>query len=602
MNFSFLILRSPEVCSLGTNIFSRLLKKRAAKKPGPGLDRQDPLKGKAVSSEDLKTRKISRNLKENKEYLVGILGRNVDLVTREINPGGVNRTIWLVYLETLADNNGISESILKPLMLEQFIGEIERPDADFIELIENSIITAPQIRSKVYTMDDVTDAVMSGTVALFVDGCTEALLISLKDWPQRGVEKADIEVVVRGPKESFAETIDVNAALVRRRLRSPNLVIEGLKLGRETNTDVAIAYLKGVVSPGLVQEVKSRVDRIDIDGILESGYIEELIQDDPYSPFPQLGYSERPDRVVSTLLQGRVCILIDGTPMVLYVPVAFTDMLQSPEDYYERYHYSTAIRLLRFLGLIISLLLPSFYIAITTYHQEMIPTQLLISIVAYREGVPLPAVLEALVMEMTFEALREAGIRLPRAVGQAVSIVGALVIGQAAVQAGVVSPLMVIVVALTGIASFMIPAYNQALSMRLIRFPLMLLAATLGLFGVMTGLLAMLIHMASLRSFGMPYLAPLAPLKVSDLKDTFVRVPWWAMHKRPTELVKRNKQRMAPSLKPRPPGEGGSQSSVNPVKRNAGIPSSYRDYGGSGKDQGTGAGNSPSKRSGGGGT
>jgi hypothetical protein len=162
MNFSFLILRSPEVCSLGTNIFSRLLKKRAAKKPGPGLDRQDPLKGKAVSSEDLKTRKISRNLKENKEYLVGILGRNVDLVTREINPGGVNRTIWLVYLETLADNNGISESILKPLMLEQFIGEIERPDADFIELIENSIITAPQIRSKVYTMDDVTDAVMSG--------------------------------------------------------------------------------------------------------------------------------------------------------------------------------------------------------------------------------------------------------------------------------------------------------------------------------------------------------------------------------------------------------------------------------------------------------
>ena len=187
MNFSFLILRSPEVCSLGTNIFSRLLKKRAAKKPGPGLDRQDPLKGKAVSSEDLKTRKISRNLKENKEYLVGILGRNVDLVTREINPGGVNRTIWLVYLETLADNNGISESILKPLMLEQFIGEIERPDADFIELIENSIITAPQIRSKVYTMDDVTDAVMSGTVALFVDGCTEALLISLKDWPQRGV-------------------------------------------------------------------------------------------------------------------------------------------------------------------------------------------------------------------------------------------------------------------------------------------------------------------------------------------------------------------------------------------------------------------------------
>ncbi len=508
----------------------------------------------------------------------------------------------LVYMETLVDNNGISESVLKPLMLEQFKGGIERPDEEFIELIEKSIITAPEIRSKVYNMDDVTGAVLSGTVALFVDGCAEALLIDLKDWPQRGVDKADIEVVVRGPKESFTEIIDVNTALVRRRLRSPNLVIEGLKLGRETNTPIAIAYLKGVVSPELVQEVKSRVERIDIDAVMESGYIEELIQDDPYSPFPQLGYSERPDRIVSTLLQGRVCIFIDGTPMVLYVPVAFTDMLQSPEDYYERYHYSTAIRLMRFLGLIISLLLPSFYIAITTYHQEMIPTQFLISIVAYREGVPFPAVLEALIMEMTFEALREAGIRLPRAVGQAISIVGALVIGQAAVQAGFVSPLMVIIVALTGIASFMIPAYNQALSMRLIRFPLMLLAATLGLFGVVTGLLGMLIHMAGLRSFGMPYLVPLAPLKVSDLKDTLVRVPWWAMHKRPTELVKRNVQRMAPSLKPHPPGEGGSQSSVNPVKRNAGIRSNSPDYGGSGKDQGPGSGNSPSKRSGGGGT
>jgi len=587
---------------LGIKIFSRLLKKRALKKPGPGLDRQNPLQGKAISDEDLKTRKISRDLKENKEYLLGVLGQNADLVTREINPGAGKRTIWLVYLETLVDNNGLSESILKPLMLEQFKGKIERLDAEFIELIEKSIITAPDIRSKVYTMDKVTDAVLSGSVALFVDGYAEALLIGLKNLPQRGVEKADIEVVVRGPKESFAETIEVNTALIRRRLRSPNLVIEGLRLGRQTNTTIAIAYLKGVVSPELVQEVRSRIERIDIDAILDGGYIEELIQDDPYSPFPQLGYSERPDRVVSTLLQGRVGIIIDGTPMVLYVPVSFTDMLQSPEDYYEHYHYSTAIRLLRFLGLIISLLLPSFYIAITTFHQEMIPTQLLISIVAYREGVPFPAVLEALIMEMTFEALREAGIRLPRAVGQAISIVGALVIGQAAVQAGFVSPLMVIIVALTGIASFMIPAYNQALSMRLIRFPFMLLAATLGLFGVVTGLLAMLIHMAGLRSFGVPYLTPLAPLKVSDLKDTLVRAPWWAMRKRPSELVKRNEQRMAPSLKPHPPGDGDSQSSVKPVNRNDGIRASSQDYGGSGKDQGPGTGNPPPKRSGGGGT
>ncbi len=546
---------------MGAGIFTRLLKKRAAKKPGPAIDRPEPLKGKLIQDEDLKSTKISKNLKENRVYLEGILGRNTDIVSREFRLGTGSKYAWLVYLASLTKDARVGESILRPLMLENSLAGIDRSRGDVIELIEKSILTAAEVRSKASSMYDVTNSILYGGVALFVDGCAEALLIDLKYWPQRPVEKADVEVVMRGSKESFTETIGVNTSLVRRRLRSPNLVIEGLNLGRETNTAINIAYLKGLVSPGLLREVKSRLGRIDIDGILESGYIEELIQDDPYSPFPQIGYSERPDRVVSSLLQGRVCIFTDGTPMVLYLPIEFGDMLQSPEDYYERYYYATAIRLLRFLGLAISLLLPSFYIAVTTFHQEMIPTQLLISIAAAREGVPFPAVLEALVMEITFEALREAGIRLPRAVGQAVSIVGALVIGQAAVQAGIVSPLMVIVVAITGIASFMIPAYNQALSMRLIRFPLMLLAATLGLFGVMTGVLAMLIHMAGLRSFGVPYLAPLAPLKISDLKDFIVRAPWWAMHKRPTELVKRNEQRIAPDLKPHPPSEGGGRES-----------------------------------------
>lgn len=539
-------------------MFLRLLKKRAAKKPGTGRNRHGFPKDMGSGDRAFKIGKVSQSLRENRGNLVEILGQNADFVTREFSLNRGKRAGSLFYLQTLADDTRISESILKPLMQGFLPGGTDRPDADVIELIEKSVLTAAGVRSQVRSMEEVISAVLAGTVALFIDGCASALLVDLKDWPRRGVEKSDVEVVVRGPKESFTETIDVNTALIRRRLRSPNLVIEGLKLGRETNTTVNVAYLRGVVSPDLVREVKSRVSRIEIDGILESGYIEELIQDDPYSPLPQIGYSERPDRVVSALLQGRVCILTDGTPMVLYMPIAFGDMLQSPEDYYERYHFASAIRLLRFFGLGVSLLLPSFYIAIITFHQEMIPLELLIHIVTHREGVPFPVVLEAFTMEIAFEVLREAGVRLPRAVGQAVSIVGALVIGQAAVQAGIVSPLMVIVVALTGITSFMVPSYNLGLSMRLLRFPLMFLAATLGLFGMITGALALLIHMAGLRSFGVPYLAPLAPLKFSDQKDFFIRVPWWAMHKRPTELAKRNERRETPDLKPHPPaGEGG---------------------------------------------
>lgn len=561
------------------NFFSGLLKK-AAKKPAPGTNKLGSAESKVFKDEELKNERISRYLKKNLEYLDNILGRNADAVFREFRLGGGNREACLVYLDSLTDENRISENILKPLMLGDRVAGIDSFGENITDVIGKSILVAAEISSKVENMQDVVSEILYGGTALFVDGCEKAVITILKEWPQRSVEKSDVEGVVRGSKEAFTETIGVNTSLVRRRLRTPNLVIEGLNLGRVTRTAVAVAYLKGVVSPGLVQEVRQRIDRIDIDGILESGYIEELIQDDPYSPFPQIAYTERPDRVVSALLQGRVCVFTDGTPMVLFMPAAFNDLVQSPEDYYERYLFSTMIRLIRFLGLAVALLLPSFYIAIITFHQEMIPTQLLISIIASREGVPFPALVEALIMEITFEALREAGLRLPRAVGQAVSIVGALVIGQAAVQAGIVSPLMVIVVAITGIASFMSPSYSLALALRLIRFPLMFLAATLGLFGVMAGVLAMLIHLAGLRSFGVPYLSPLAPLKISDLKDFVVRAPWWAMHQRPSELAKRNERRIAPDLKPHPPSGDGDEKFYNPGGGSAGSSHSHNGSGG----------------------
>lgn len=582
-----------------SNFFSRLLKRRSPCQEPPGSGKS-PEDIQVIRDEDLKNKQVSVSLDENLKFLEKIFKSNIDAVFREFNLGpGRKENAFLVYLKSLTDEARISEDILKPLMLAEKMATLERLD-ELPEVAGKTILTAAEVRLKAQDMHSVVREVLCGGTAVFVQGCRVAMVAGLKQWPQRPVEKSDVESTVRGPKESFTETIGVNTSLVRRRLRTPNLVLEGLNLGRMTNTPVCIAYLKGVVSPDLLTEVRRRIGRIDIDGVLESGYIEELVQDDPYSPFPQLAYTERPDRVVAALLQGRVCVFTDGTPMVLYLPATLDTMLQNPEDYYERFYVASAIRILRFSAVLMALLLPSFYVAVVTFHQEMIPTQLLISIAASREGTPFPAVVEAVLMEITFEALREAGLRLPRAVGQAISIVGGLVIGQAAVQAGIVSSLMVIVVAVTGIASFMLPSYSLALTIRLIRFPLMLLAATLGLFGVMTGVLAILIHLAGLRSFGVPYLAPLAPLKVADLKDYMIRAPWWAMGRRPSETVKKNVRRMAPDLKPHPPSEddapgkrapGDAGGRLQTGKKTGGPGAAIRVFGGrSGPKRGGGGG------------
>ena len=273
--------------------------------------------------------------------------------------------------------------------------------------------------------------------------------------------------------------------------------------------------------------MERRLSRLKIDYVLESHSIEEGIVDERFSPFPQMLATERPDVVVSNLLEGRFVILVDGTPFSLVAPITLSSMLQSPEDYYQNIYISIAIRWMRYIFYIMSLLLPSFYVAITTFHQEMIPTVLLLSIARAREEIPFPALVEALIMEVSFEALREAGVRLPKQIGSAVSIVGALIIGQAATTAGIVSAPMIIIVALTGIASFMVPRYSASISTRLLRFPIMLLAGTLGLTGIILAIILLVIHLSSLRSFGTPYLSPIAPTSPKKLKDVWWRsIPW----------------------------------------------------------------------------
>ncbi|MFP3121909.1 spore germination protein [Ectobacillus funiculus] len=494
---------------------------------------------------------LSSNLNQNLQILRSLYEDCSDVVFRPFVIGGQVRA-ELIYMEGLSNVQEIDASVLIPLMKETQ-GDRRR----FEEWLEE---TLPVSRVKgLRTFTDCIDHISIGNPVLLLEQESRGIALGLAQWEKRSVEEPTSESVVRGSREGFTESLGVNIALLRRRIRSPKLKTKSMKIGRYTQTEVMITYMEGIVDKTLVEEVMNRIQQIDIDGILDSAYIEEMIKDNPFSPFPQIMSTERPDTSVAGLLEGRVAILVDGSPFVLIAPVTLYSLLQASEDYYQHFILGSAIRWLRYLFVVLSLLLPSIYVAILSYHQEMVPTKLLISMAASRENVPFPALVEALIMEITFEALREAGVRLPKQVGAAVSIVGALVIGQAAIQAGLVSAPMVMVVALTGIASFTIPRYNFGASIRLLRFPMILFAGMLGLLGVMLGLLAIITHLCTLRSFGVPYLAPLAPMKGRDMKDVLVRAPWWMLNTRPHLTGEYNKYRQSPHQQPDPKHGGETE-------------------------------------------
>jgi hypothetical protein len=486
---------------------------------------------------------ISRDLNKNLEQIKSIFANCSDIVYREFLIGYKTPVkAALIYVDGLIDKVAVHDHLLKSLTLEARGSEPDEEllSDDLYQWIDGATITVAE-KKQVENLDDVMSSFLSGDTALLIDGWNKALVIGTKGWASRGISEPDSEVVIRGPREGFTETIRINTSMIRRRVQSEKLKIESRKVGIYTQTDVAILYMEGIVNPRIVKEVQKRLDKInEVDSILESGCIEQYIEDHPYSPFPQIQYTERPDKVVAYLLEGRVIIMVDGSPNCLIVPTVFVQFLQSPEDYYSRILMSTVLRWIRFIGVFTAITLPALYIAITTFHQEMIPTRLALSISGAREGVPFPAFVEALTMEISLELLREASVRLPGVIGSTLGIVGALIVGQAAVEAKLVAPQMVIVVALTAIGSFTVPSFAASIPLRLIRFPLMILGAILGLYGVALGWIAILIHMISLKSFGYPYMEPLAPLRVSELKDVFIRSPRWQMmttpqFRKPTE-------------------------------------------------------------------
>lgn len=516
---------------------NKLLKKSTLKKP-PVPNNQ----GASQKFEEI----LSTDFEQNLSIFRSIYQNCADVVFRSFLLFGQKKAV-IIYIQGISDIEGMENFVLTPLMQQ-------KPQEHSFHILENQLPVSHI--EKITRIADCVESIANGNPLLLCEEQAIGYSLSFAKYDKRAIEEPVAEGSVRGSREGFTESLEISTSLLRRVIKSPALKMKSIKVGKYTKTNVIIAYIEGIAEQSLIDEITSRLNRIEIDGILESEYIEELIEDNPYSPFPQLMTTERPDIACANLLEGRAVILVDGTPFCLIAPISFFSLIQSHEDYYQRYMVGTLIRWLRYMFLGVSLLLPSLYVALLTFHQEMVPATLLLSIAASREAVPFPAIVEALMMEISFEALREAGVRMPKQLGSAVSIVGALVIGQAAVQAGLVSAPMVIIVAITGISSFMIPRYVAGIAMRMLRFPIMLLSSTLGLLGIMMGIIAIAIHLCTLRSFGMPYLEPLAPLKVKDLKDVLWRSPLWMLDTRPHNNTASNVNRQAPGQIPGPPKEG----------------------------------------------
>ncbi|MFC8688549.1 spore germination protein [Brevibacillus porteri] len=465
---------------------------------------------------------VSSDLLMNLKRLQASFCHAPDIITNKFMINQTSTSALLVYLEGMVDKAMINNNILKPLLFEC----IAFSDISRLELTVGSKMVVQSWR-------EVEQAILNGYSVLFVEGEHSCLLLGTQGWPERSIDEPVTESVVKGSRQSFVESLGQNISMVRRYIPDRALIIRETQAGRRSKTNIALLYLGDVMNDDILEELEERIARIDIDAIINIGELEELIESNPYTPFPQFITTERPDSVASHILQGRIAIIVDHSPWALIGPITLASLFQSADDYSKRWIISSFIRLLRFVSFFISVLLPALYIAALTFHYEIIPLDLILSIGESRERVPIPPFLEAIIMEITLEMLREAGLRLPSKIGQTVGIVGGIVIGQAAVSAGIVSNIMVIVVAATGIASFILPNSDLAAAVRILRFPMMIVAYLFGIVGIVIGLMVLVIHLISLESLGTPYGSPFAPVHLEAWRDGFIRLPIWSLIKRP---------------------------------------------------------------------
>lgn len=482
---------------------------------------------------------------ETKEWFQRELMGNADIVFRELMIGGSeDMEAVLIFMNSNVDKNIINANVIKPLMTFKYSGEKNFDSKIFVKKLTNSCLSIGTIKA-VSGRELAKNELFQGGVILIVNGINQIIIMEVSGAKGRQVAEPENERMLRGSKEGFIEDIWVNVAMIRKTLKDPALKVENFKVGRRTKTSLAVIYISNLADPKLVEELKNRIKKIDIDGVLANGYIEAFIEDNTYSPFPQTQVTEKPDKVAAALLEGRIAVFLDRTPVVMLVPAQFVQFFQAPEDYYERFYMGTYIRILRTIAFVVTITAAPSYIALTSFHPELVPVDLLINIAGLRKQVPFPPVIEALTMEFVIEALREAGLRLPRAVATTLGVVGGIILGDAAVRSNLVSPAMIIVITITIICNFIIPNYSMSLVIRLLRLFLIILAAAFGAFGITIGWLLILIHLCRLESFGIPYFAPLAPIRLGDLKDIFVRVPIWRMKQRPDSIPVRDKKRMA---------------------------------------------------------
>ncbi|MGV8145911.1 MAG: spore germination protein [Alkaliphilus sp.] len=472
-------------------------------------------------------KKIPSSITEIIDQLKINLSENSDLIIREFKIESCDSGAILVYIDGLVNKQALEFSVLTPLMRHPqkctFDTLLHKTNVDF--LINDVICSLYCFHND--SMHTSIGHLLNGHALIFIENVSKSIIIDSKGWETRNITEPNTEAVVRGSREGFNENMQTNLTLIRRRLKTPKFKAQSIVLGTYSNTSVVICYIEDIADKRIIEEVRDRVKNIKIGAVLESGYIEQFIDDHPLTPLPTVGYTEKPDTLVGKLMEGRVGILCDGTPFVLTVPHLFLENIQAAEDYYIHPFYASTLRILRIFALFLTTSLPSFYVAVKTFHHEIIPFDLYMSIAAVREGIPMPSFMEALMMIVLFEFLKEAGLRMPRAIGQAVSIVGAVVLGQATVEAGIATPLMVIVVSITAITGFIVPKLD--IGILFLRIILLLLANVAGFFGIALGLVLVFTHMCNLRSFGINYLYPISPIVPSDLKDTYARFPLWKL-------------------------------------------------------------------------
>jgi spore germination protein KA len=486
------------------------------------------------SNQTNNTVKLNDSLENNINVFKELFKDNQTVRYREFqNRNNSSIRCCIIYTDGMVNKQLLEEHIILSIMEMNFKETIIL--GNILDVLKREVIISGDVK-KISDVNEMATAMTYGDTLLLVDTESEALVVDTKGWPVRAIEEPPSEKVVKGSREGFTESVMSNWTMIRRRITVPELKAVFKEIGTRTKTKICVCYIEGIAQDKILQELMKRLDKIDIDSVLESQYIEEYIKDSPFSLFKTIGNTESPDIAAGKLLEGRIIILCDGTPFVLTLPFLFVEYITVFEDYFSNYLYATFNRWVRIIALFLGISIPAIYVGIVTFHQELIPTSLFLSISAARKGIPLPTVVEALVMLFGFSLLREAGVRLPKPIGQAISIVGALVIGEAAVNARIISAPMVIVIAATGISSFLIPKMLGVFI--ILRLVLLIFAGVLGLYGYIFGIMGLILYLMSLRSFGVPYMLDATVISVEDLKDTAVRVPWFLMNYRPKFIAK----------------------------------------------------------------